>query len=165
MKFCAMFCRPKPMPTASDRGRGEQRVEPEAHRVDGPDEADRGHRVANDLRDRELHALRGAARAEHAAHREREQIGDGERDEDDRRADEERPGRDRRPGQLEQLAVEKLLEVVGHAPSATERSLDERDAVLPPEELSPVHDPCRRAEDPAVDRALRRVHELLLDLR
>ena len=79
-----------------DRGRREERVEPEAHRIDGPNEADRGHRVADDLRDRELHALRGTARTEHAAHREREKIGDGKRDEHDRRADEERPGRDRR---------------------------------------------------------------------
>ena len=77
--------------------RGEQRVEPEAHRVDGPDEPDRRDRVADDLRDRELHALRRAPRARRTRRdREREQVGERDRDEDDRRADEQRARRDRR---------------------------------------------------------------------
>ena len=109
--------------------RGEQRVEPEAHRVDGPEQADGRHRVADDLRHRELDALRRAARAEHAAHREREQVGDRERDEDDRRADQERPRRDRRAGDAEQLAVEEFLQIVRHARSTAQRSPGERDPV------------------------------------
>src|SRR5262249_22512648 len=48
---------------------------------------------------------------------------------------------------------------------SAKRALDERDAVLAPEQLLAVDDPRGRAEDARVDRALGRVDELLLHRR
>src|ERR1017187_5113779 len=97
----------------------KQGIEPEAHRVEGADEPDRRHRVANDLRDRELNTVRRSARAQESPRREAEQVADSERDDDDRRAHKERAGRDGRARQLEQSAIEELFEVLGHGRSAS----------------------------------------------
>jgi hypothetical protein len=67
-----MFCKPNP------------RIEAEAHRFEPADHPECEHRVADDLRDRELRSHGASALAEHAAHRECERVRDDDRDHDDR---------------------------------------------------------------------------------